>query len=187
MPTSAIHEAVEEEMRARKQAHLAGGLIVLMFLTGACSSGSSKATPAASTPASMANLVALAQCMRANGVPNFPDPKPGEGIKLPPGLDRNSPAAKKAEAACEKYRPEQPDEDPKKDSWPQADKLKYAQCMRTNGVPRFPDPKADGSLQFDKASGIDPKSAQFKKAQQACDKYKSEEARNAPKMKEGPN
>lgn len=171
-------------MQFRKHAHLAGGLMVLMFLTGACSSGTPKATSAVSTPASTANPAAFAQCVRANGVPNFPDPEPGKGIKLPPGLDPDSPAAKKAEAACRKYMPEQPDKEPKKDSWPQADKLKYAQCMRTNGVPRFPDPKADGSLVFDRASGINPESAQFKKAAGACDKYKSEEARNAPKMKE---
>ena len=45
--------------------------------------------------------------------------------------------------------------------------LKYAQCMRTHGVPNFPDPTADGSFSL---TGINPRSPAFQTAQKACSK-----------------
>jgi len=47
--------------------------------------------------------------------------------------------------------------------------VKYAQCMRENGVPGFPDP-VNGQLQLNvtKGGSLDPTSPQFKAAQQAC-------------------
>jgi hypothetical protein len=53
---------------------------------------------------------------------------------------------------------------------PKAGALAYSQCMRRHGVPSFPDPDADGRLQLKMGpgTGIDPNSAQFKAAQQAC-------------------
>ncbi len=52
---------------------------------------------------------------------------------------------------------------------PNAQAVKYSQCMRENGVPSFPDP-VDGRLQvqFRKGSDMDPDSEAFKKAQEAC-------------------
>ena len=50
--------------------------------------------------------------------------------------------------------------------------LAYSACMRSHGVPKFPDPvQSSGggiSLQQLSSSGIDPNSPQFKAAQQAC-------------------
>jgi hypothetical protein len=51
----------------------------------------------------------LSQCMRDNGVPNFPDPQPDgsmrvDGAKV--GMGPGDPAFDKAEAACSKFRPE---------------------------------------------------------------------------------
>jgi hypothetical protein len=46
---------------------------------------------------------------------------------------------------------------------------RLAECMRSNGVPRFPDPSADGSLMFG-ARCIDPRSPRFRAAQKACAK-----------------
>ncbi|MDX3006576.1 hypothetical protein PWY87_33180 [Kribbella solani] len=54
---------------------------------------------------------------------------------------------------------------------PSSDKdrgLAFAKCMRENGVKDFPDPGDDGSQVMGKNSGIDPTSAAFKKAQEAC-------------------
>jgi hypothetical protein len=51
----------------------------------------------------------------------------------------------------------------------------YSQCMRTHGVPTFPDPNAQGQVEISNngaaASGIDPRSATFQAAQTACQKY----------------
>jgi hypothetical protein len=51
--------------------------------------------------------------------------------------------------------------------------VKFSQCMREHGISNFPDPTAQGNLQLKAGpgTGIDPQSAQFKAAQQACQKY----------------
>jgi hypothetical protein len=52
------------------------------------------------------------------------------------------------------------------------EKLKFARCMRENGVPTLPDPTTDGQFPaFDSSSSIDPLSPRFKQAEQACAKY----------------
>jgi hypothetical protein len=50
----------------------------------------------------------MAKCMRANGVPNFPDPNPDGGISIDSnklGTGPDDPLWKKAEAACTQYMP----------------------------------------------------------------------------------
>jgi hypothetical protein len=46
--------------------------------------------------------------------------------------------------------------------------LKYAQCLRTHGVPNMPDPSSDGAFNINASSGINTQSSQFQAAQQAC-------------------
>jgi len=52
-----------------------------------------------------------------------------------------------------------------------SDLLKFAQCMRANGEPNFPDPNGQGMIQFSSSSGVNPQSPQFQAAQQRCAKY----------------
>ncbi|MBM7783403.1 hypothetical protein [Tenggerimyces flavus] len=111
-----------------------------------------------------------AQCMRENGIDEFPDPEGGKlTLKAKPGskLDPNSPAWKKAEEACKSLRPE-PSEGQKQQM--KAQGLEYAQCMRENGIKEFPDPNPDGGmlLRMKKGTDLDPESPKFKKAQEAC-------------------
>jgi hypothetical protein len=47
---------------------------------------------------------------------------------------------------------------------------KFAACMRSHGVPNFPDPSKDGSITFGSGTGIDPNSPKFKAAQSVCQK-----------------
>jgi hypothetical protein len=47
---------------------------------------------------------------------------------------------------------------------------KFAACMRKNGVPNFPDPNAQGQISISSAAGIDPGSAAFQHAREACQK-----------------
>jgi hypothetical protein len=50
---------------------------------------------------------------------------------------------------------------------------RYAACMRSHGVPKFPDPQSSSggmSLTIGPSSGIDPNSPQFKAADKACRK-----------------
>lgn len=111
-----------------------------------------------------------AQCMRDNGIDEFPDPEGGKlTLKSEPGskMDPNSPAWKKAEEACRSLRPE-PSEGQKQQM--KAQGLKYSQCMRDNGIKEFPDPNPDGGmlLRMEKGTEMDPQSPKFKKAQEAC-------------------
>jgi hypothetical protein len=50
--------------------------------------------------------------------------------------------------------------------------IAYAECMRRHGIPKFPDPTTQGNLVISPASGIDPSSAQYKSANQACAKLR---------------
>jgi hypothetical protein len=48
--------------------------------------------------------------------------------------------------------------------------LAYSRCIRSHGVPSFPDPNSNGMIQIEgkPGSGLDPNSPQFQAAQQAC-------------------
>jgi hypothetical protein len=87
-----------------------------------------------------------ARCMRANGVPNFPDPNSGSGFTFNPGtgVDRSSPAFNAAQAKCQKYMNAGGGLAPGTQTHPSpqwlAKMVKAAQCMRRHGVPNFPDP-----------------------------------------------
>jgi hypothetical protein len=90
------------------------------------------------------------------------DKKPGTGVaSLPKGSTSTSASAGKAQSA---------------------DMLKYAQCMRSHGITKFPDPGADGSLRFEPGLGLDPNSDQFKAATEAC-KSLAPPAQNPPEAK----
>ncbi|HEY3924396.1 MAG TPA: hypothetical protein VGL75_07530 [Acidothermaceae bacterium] len=53
------------------------------------------------TPQESQARLALARCIRAHGVPNFPDPNPTTGeITPPPGLSKTSPSIIAAIQAC---------------------------------------------------------------------------------------
>ena len=83
------------------------------------------------------NLLNFATCMRANGVPNFPDPKPGGGFRFPASP---APAFAAAQAKCHKLLPNGGAPPPFN---PQAlvQLRQIAVCMRRHGVPDFPDPE----------------------------------------------
>jgi hypothetical protein len=68
------------------------------------------ATPV--TPATAVRVQAeqlkYAHCMRAHGVPGFPDPSPEGGFSIPNSVDENSPAFQAAERACKDLQPALP-------------------------------------------------------------------------------
>lgn len=88
--------------------------------------------------------LAFARCMRANGVPNFPDPSPGRGLEFKTdGVDPAAPAFKAAQAKCQKllgggFPGLGSTTHPSAQTL--AKLVKIAQCMRHHGVPQFPDP-----------------------------------------------
>jgi hypothetical protein len=46
--------------------------------------------------------------------------------------------------------------------------LKYSLCMRSHGIGSYPDPNGHGTIVVAAGPGIDPYSARFKQAEQAC-------------------
>ncbi len=48
--------------------------------------------------------------------------------------------------------------------------VKFAECMRSNGVPNLPDPTGGGGIQIPSNSGIDPQSPAFQAARAKCSK-----------------
>lgn len=148
----------------RKPTALAAGLAGLALLIGGCGGSSSPTVAHLSTakassevssagsgpsPESSPNSLGLAaldytKCMRTNGVPNFPEPKPGGGFMFHAGagLDPSSPAFSAAQAKCRKLMPGGgPPTSTNPSPQTLARFLKIAQCMRRHGVPDFPDPR----------------------------------------------
>jgi len=138
----------------------------LAILTAGCG-GSDSGSSSTNTNTTLEKAVKYAQCMRENGVTNFPDPdKNGKFVIAAGGPNRNAPQFKKAQQACKSQEPPGIKDDPAQVAQDQKEWLKLAQCMRKNGIQDFPDPK-DGRLLVDR-SRINVNSPQFKRALNAC-------------------
>ncbi len=114
-------------------------------------------------------------CMRKHGLSSFPDPN-GEGviqIDSSSGIDPQSSQFQTAEKACRSLLPNGGTPSPQERAQVQQQALKFSQCMRSHGVPKFPDPQFGNGrigIRLGPDSGVDVKSPQFQRAQQACSK-----------------
>lgn len=121
--------------------------------TATTSEGSNANAPDSNAPAVDApdeQAMKFAQCMRDNGVKEFPDPDASgaftiETIANGTSIDTKSPAFQQAITACKDLEPagftgavRTPEQ--------QAAALKFAQCIRDNGVKDFPDPAISDPL-----------------------------------------
>ena len=143
---------------------------LLVLATAACGGNGAKPSAAPSTTDRNAQAVRYSQCMRENGVPDFPDPVDGRiQLRAEKGsdLDPESAGFKKAQETCKPYEPAGLGQQGQ-NGQQQAQALKWVQCMRQNGVPNMPDPQADGRMLFTGDNGVDPDSQAFKDAQQKC-------------------
>lgn len=137
-----------------------------LTVAGCGGSGGSKAGSSSSNT-TLEQAVKYAQCMRENGVTDFPDPdKNGRFMIAAGGPNQNSPQVKKAKQACKSQEPPGLKDDPAQVAQAQKEWLKFAQCMRQNGIRDFPDPK-DGKLLVPR-DRINVNSPQFKNALKAC-------------------
>ncbi len=116
---------------------------VARLSSGIASAASSGTATGAGTGSLEAAALAFAGCMRANGVPHFPDPKAGGGFLFhtDAGANPSSPAFNAAQAKCKKFLPPGPGAGPPASAKTLAHFLTVAQCMRSHGVPEFPDPR----------------------------------------------
>jgi hypothetical protein len=170
-----------------------GGLIAMALLgTGvlvaACGGGSSgsgvaslgkttttTASSAAQSGTAASTALAYVDCMRTHGEPNMPDPSTSGGnsahISITPGsgVDPNSPPFTRATNACKHLLPNNGVPSDTITTADQADYLTAAACMRSHGVPDFPDPTfQNDSVTFTIRPPLDPSSSQYRSALATC-------------------
>ncbi len=173
--------------RRPRLARTAAGVIAtvgLALLAAACggSPGSHVAqlgstTTKSSTSSPSANsqqVLAFSRCVRAHGVPNFPDPN-SSGV-LPKRqvaqLTAGNPQFPAAHRACEHLLPNggQPTQAQVQQAW--NDMRNFARCMRSHGVPNWPDPAATSQQDqrpfFHLPDSIDPNAPQITTKIRAC-------------------
>jgi hypothetical protein len=139
------------------------------------SSGAGASSGGSASPDSQG--VAYSACMREHGVPNFPDPKVTTrgnevkvAVRVTPGITGN-PKFNSAQKACAKLLPGGgPGSGPDHQISPQEQSqfLKAAACIRSHGVPNFPDPTFSGGGVHVSQVGIDIHSPQVRAAEEAC-------------------
>jgi hypothetical protein len=144
--------------------------------TSPTAAGSSGGSGSSAPPGSQA--VAYSACVRAHGVPNFPDPKVsthGNRVRVAVGVTpaiTNNPHFKSAQQACSKLLPGGgPGEGSNHQITPleQSQYLKAAACIRSHGVPNFPDPTFSGGGVHLAHQGLNESSPVFKAAVHACE------------------
>ena len=133
----------------------------------ASGTGAQPEATATSAPPSLSRdemAIKFTQCLREQGL-NVPDPEPGKGPML--RFDKNSGVTQeqvqKAMEACKQYNPQA-----EGSANPQQEEngRKFAQCMRDNGVEKFPDPKpGQRGIMIGPGVADDP---DFQKAQDTC-------------------
>jgi hypothetical protein len=154
-----------------------GALLAIlgMVALAACSSSSTSATGTSSGAASSAYTKALAyaQCMRAHGVPSYPDPDSKGQFYIAngasdPTANVSTTILNAAAQACQKLLPATMVKPPngQGSTSSQTAELRWAACMRSHGEPDFPDPASNGS--FTLPAGMDAESPQFQAALKAC-------------------
>jgi hypothetical protein len=155
-----------------------------VLLTVACG-GSSSSGPAgsSSSPGSstIAKDVAYADCMSAHGLDITVNSNGDFSASNSSGSSDTPPQnVQGAQNACQHLLPSgsQPSQARQLSHLEQL--LKYAQCMRSHGVPNFPDPISEGNGAYSFGApqvapsngagggGINPNSAAYQKASQAC-------------------
>jgi hypothetical protein len=170
-------------------------LALALVLAAACAPGQPGSPDPSPTVMSDAEILTigkeLAQCIRNNGVPDFPDPYVDRGrLQLPEGSEDQMEAKypqqvlDQALQSCQPIMYRLPESAIKGESESQEDDegipgpedvealRKFAQCIRENGIPDWPDPKSDGSVPLRgtplEGEGKSPRTVA---AYQACSKH----------------
>lgn len=175
---------MNDKTLVRRCPRSAGALAVLAaaaVLATGCGGSNDPANPGGT--ATTAQQVAMAQCMRSHGAPDFPDPSASGGFTVtttqngPSGaVDIASPQIQRAYGTCRHLLPgggpslsqlQQQVQQKAQKALPAL--LRYSRCMRSHGVPSFPDPPASGrSTPAQPEGSIDFQSPQFLAAVHAC-------------------
>jgi len=132
-------------------------------------------TSTSSANAPQANgAVAFARCMRSNGVLNYPDPTSSGLVKESlQQLGVSSSRFQAAQNACLHLLPNGGSgPSPARVQLVKAVSLAFSRCVRSHGVPNFPDPDSTGRIPDPASVGIDQGSPKFEAANQACRRFR---------------
>jgi hypothetical protein len=134
-----------------RELRLLAALAMVALIGAGCSDESAENGGASNANAGQKQAVRFAQCMRDNGVSEFPDPDASgeltvDGVLNGSSIDSDAPAWKKAIGACKDLQPPGFTGDEDVSDEEQQVRLEFAQCMRDNGVEDFPDPAKDEPL-----------------------------------------
>jgi len=152
------------ERRPRHRLLAAAVVVGMALLAAACSGGGSSAgtggSPHAGGSTNSPSAIGYSDCMRTHGVPNFPDPDSSGNIPKPDAhhLGVSSSQLQAAQQACQHLLPDTGgwintasiQQCMLADDCPQAlvrqvlnEERDFAGCMRSHGVPNWPDPTVD--------------------------------------------
>jgi hypothetical protein len=137
-------------IRAKRLAQQARPLLVAALLSGVlvagCGTSSTSPTGSGSTSAAtseVASGLAFSRCIRAHGVPSFPDPKvSGQAVRMGSARTIESPAFQSAAHSCQRLLPKGAPGPEPPSGQAQARMLAVSACMRKHGISGFPDPTA---------------------------------------------
>jgi hypothetical protein len=139
----------------------------LTLLAAACGSSqaSTSSTARAGAAATASTGVAFTQCMHSHGIPDYPAPQGnGQLQKITSGqqVGVSDATLRSASTACQSLWPYQALTQAQQQQ-ELTEYLKFAQCMRGKGLPKFPDPTATGGrvvfVLNTSQDGFDPHSA----------------------------
>jgi hypothetical protein len=148
-------------------------ILGIVVLAACSSSGTTNASADSSTSTAYQKALAYAHCIRAHGIPDYPDPNSQGQFIVQNGSALPSVSAAVANAAakaCQKLLPPSMAQGPPSGSSGQgsgrSSQLKFSECMRSHGEPNYPDPASNGSITL--PSGMNAESPQFRNAEKAC-------------------
>jgi hypothetical protein len=117
-----------------------------------------------------AGAAAFSRCVRAHGVPRFPDPAAGGLLpkQTPQQLGVARATFDRAQGACIHLVPNGGEPTPVQVARVRSAMLGYARCIRGHGVPNMPDPDPRGHLDIGPGTHVDVNSPAFQAAYGAC-------------------
>jgi hypothetical protein len=153
--------------QSRRAKPLAAAIASIALLAAGCGSSSPASPNAASAASFTAAAFKYSSCMRNHGLSSFPDPTMtdhnGQQVAyLTATIPINpSPAFKSAQNACRGILPTPINASAAQLAQQQQAReqhlLAFAKCLRSHGIPDFPDPTSQGQLTLEmvNAAGID--------------------------------
>ena len=158
----------------RRSAFLAVVMAAIAVLAAACGGGGGSGALAGTTAYQKA--LSYAQCMRAHGEPNYPDPTSNGSFIIDGQKDHlNGQLMRSANKTCQHLLPKARPMTAAQQRQATAQALRFVACMRTHGIPNMPDPTVNSQgIEFRiggaNGSGPKPNSPVIQAAMQACRK-----------------